>query len=108
MSKPGDPGGGQPPAVNGTPSPQPTTTPERSGGSARKRRTYQEIVQHEIAHRNIIEIKLVKIREITGSEVTTPKNLTTEETGELLFDIIKVNPADCEKVALYTGMTQKK
>ena len=94
-----DPGEGKtPPGSHGTPTLPPTTTPGRPGGSRRKLRTYQEIVQHEIANRNIIEIKLVKIREIIGTEVSTPKNLSTEETGELIFDIIKVDPAHCEGI----------
>ena len=61
-----------------------------SGGPANMR-SFAEIMEQEKKNRNILEIKTIKIR----SEEASPPDLKAEDIGELLFDILKVNPADC-------------
>ena len=54
-------------------------------------RSFAEIMSQEKKNRNILEIKTVKNK----SEEAPPPDLKAEDIGELLFDILKVNPADC-------------
>ena len=54
-------------------------------------RSFAEIMEQEKKNRNILEIKTFKIK----SEEASPPDLKAEDIGELLFDILKVNPTDC-------------
>ena len=69
-----------------------------SGGPANMR-SFAEIMEQEKKNRNILEIKTIKIR----SEEASPPDLKAEDIGELLFDILKVNPADCLAYDYNTG-----
>ena len=45
----------------------------------------------------------MKIPELIDGEMVPPKPLTVEDIGQLIFDIIKIDPATCEGVNLFTG-----
>ena len=62
-------------------------------------RSFAEIMEQEKRNRNILEIKTVKTR----SEEAPPPDLKAEDIGELLFDILHVNPADCLAYDYNTG-----
>ena len=62
-------------------------------------RSFAEIMSQEKKNRNILEIKTVKNK----SEEAPPPDLKAEDIGELLFDILKVNPADCLAYDYNTG-----
>ena len=65
-------------------------------------RSFQQILQDEQTNRNILEVKIRKItKEVEGGQVKPP-NLTLEQVGDLIFDEIKVDPAECTGVALIT------
>ena len=62
-------------------------------------RSFAEIMSQEKKNRNILEIKTIKNK----SEEAPPPDLKAEDIGELLFDILKVNPADCLAYDYNTG-----
>ena len=62
-------------------------------------RSFAEIMEQEKRNRNILEIKTVKTR----SEEAPPPDLKAEDIGELLFDILHVNHADCLAYDYNTG-----
>jgi hypothetical protein len=70
-----------------------------SGGINMKTRTFAQIIQDEKNQRNILEIQLNKI--VTNN--TDPKSLTYEDIGELLFDVLEINPDDCISFNFNTG-----
>ena len=77
-------------------SPPPQPTPSQT------LRSFQQILEDEKANRNILEVKLRKIVKQIEGEPVKPANLTLEQVGELIFDVIGVNPSDCAGVALTT------
>ena len=62
-----------------------------SSGGPTNMRSFAEIMEQEKKNRNILEIKTIKNK----SEEASPPDLKAEDIGELLFDILKVNPTDC-------------
>ena len=64
-----------------------------------KTRTFAQIIQDEKNQRNIIEIQLNRI--VTND--SDPKSLTYEDIGELLFDVLQINPDDCISFNFNTG-----
>lgn len=97
-------------------SPQPTTlpvpdqrtaTPAWAGGSVTggiTTRSFAQILEDEKKDRNILEIQLNcnTITSESGSQ-SKAKNLTYEDIGELLFDILEINPEDCISFNFNTG-----
>ena len=68
-------------------------------GGNMKTRTFAQIIQDEKNQRNIIEIQLNRI--VTND--SDPKSLTYEDIGELLFDVLQINPDDCISFNFNTG-----
>ena len=63
-------------------------------GAASKMRSFEEIVADAKANRNILEIHLKK--NINDESPTSkPPNLTYDQLGELLFDILKIKSDEC-------------
>ena len=61
------------------------------GGASLNNRTFEQIIEEEKKTRNIIEIHLTR----NPAEGTQPRALTFDDLGELIFDVIKINPDDC-------------
>ena len=95
MSDVDDPGGGSD-RVNGSVSALPATSLWAEGGkstnAAIKMRSFEEIIADAKANRNILEIHLKKN---LHNETTKPANLTYDQLGELLFDILKIDSNQC-------------
>ena len=108
-SSPNDPGGGDNGLIR---NPQHTVLLDRrtvtsawAGGGVTGRniltRTFAQIIDDEKKQRNILEIQLNRnINQTTGS---SPKNLTYEDIGELLFDILEIQPEECISFNFNTG-----
>ena len=75
-----------------------------SGGSLNCR-SFEQIIEDERKNRNIIEIKLVKT---SDDQIYTAKNLTHDDLGELLFDVLKISPSDCIGIDYNTGRQEIK
>ena len=101
MSVPPDKSGGQPP---------PDTTPEPTGtlsttsawaeggvnGQEVRMRSFAEILASETSQRNILEIHLTRAED-------KAKNLNFDDLGELIFDVLNINPTDCSGFNYSTG-----
>ena len=108
--KPPDEGGGD--TVDGQHQPtsqpaQPTLDPVWTGhgvtgGTTALQRPFAQIIADETSTRNIIQLHLRRINP-TEPNVPQPKNLTFEDLGEFLFDILKINPEDCLGLDFSTG-----
>ena len=61
-------------------------------GGMNSGRTFQQIIEDEKKKRNILEIKLQKLKLITDSEgdENYARSLTYDDLGELIFDVIKI------------------
>ena len=59
-------------------------------------RPFNQIIEQELKNRNILEIHLRKT-------TTNPKNITFDELGDFIFDVLKVNPTDCIGFDYTTG-----
>ena len=68
----------------------------RASGATKNMRNFVEIIEQEKSSRNILEIHLTKT-------ATKPKNLTFDDLGELVFDILKIKPDDCFGFDFTTG-----
>ena len=94
-----DPGGGLN-DVKSTPSFNSTTSAWVGGGGGAlkppRQRSFAEIMAEQKTNRNILEIVLKRIhsRDSDGN-VITPKNLTYDDLGTFLFDILKLKAEDC-------------
>ena len=85
----------KPRGINGNiPSNSPTNNEDK------KMRSFAEIIAEETANRNILVIKLTKITDENGAKAP---NLSMEDVGELMFDMMKLAAADCKSVALHTS-----
>ena len=75
-----------------------------AAGHPRKQRSFAEIMSDQMKNRNILELIMAKI-EKTDSEgkVYKHKNLTFDEIGAFLFDILKISPSDCLRFNYTTG-----
>ena len=69
------------------------------GGASLNNRTFEQIIEDEKKTRNIIEIHLTR----NPAEETQPRALTFDDLGELIFDVIKINPDDCVTFDYNTG-----
>ena len=59
-------------------------------------RSFAQIIEDEKKDRNILEIQLNRNNVMnTDGSTGKAKNITYEDLGELLFDILKINPEDC-------------
>ena len=94
MSRPPDWGGGLPPGHNpGNSSATSAWAVGRGVVNEVKMRSFAEIIAADKSLRNILDIHIVKI---VSTENTEPKkNLTFDDLGELIFDILSINPDDC-------------
>ena len=63
-------------------------------------RNFAKIMEDEKKQRNVLELKVTKIRPESGPN---PANLTHEDLGELLFDILQVPIKDCLAFDYNTG-----
>ena len=72
-------------------------------------RSFAQILEQEKKDRNILELRINKIR--TDEAVPPPlnsNNMLAEDVGELLFDILKLNPAHCLAYDYNTGRNDTK
>ena len=63
-------------------------------------RNFAKIMEDEKKQRNVLELKVTKIRPESGPN---PANLTYEDLGELLFDVLHVPIKDCLAFDYNTG-----
>ena len=74
-----------------------STTPATVGGGVKnpnvRLRSFAEIIATEKSNRNILEIKLKKIA--TDDENVKVKPLSFDNLGELVFDVLSIDPAQC-------------
>ena len=104
--------GGKPPDPNKLPT-DPTVLPDQisrnsawaeSGvsGGITIGRSFQQIIEDEKKQRNIVELKLQKLK-LNSESDEYARSLTFDDLGELIFDIIKIDPADCVAFDYNTG-----
>ena len=74
------------------------------GGNNYNMRDFSTILEQEKYSRNILEIKIVKIT-TTDSEgaIHKPKHLTFDDLGELIFDVLQIDPEHCLTFDYNTG-----
>ena len=65
-------------------------------------RTFEQIIDEEKKTRNIIEIHLTR-NSTEEPQENQPRGLTFDDLGELIFDVIKINPDDCISFDYNTG-----
>ena len=65
-------------------------------------RSFEEIVAEEKKDRNILTVRLSKVVKIVNGKEEKAKNLTMEDMGEFLFDIVKLKVQDCAGLSLST------
>ena len=55
-------------------------------------------------NRNILEIILTKIEKVDkDGKIFKHKNLTFDEIGTFIFDVLKISPSDCMRFNYTTG-----
>ena len=65
-------------------------------GQSRKQRSFAEIMADQKQKRNIMEIIFTKIERVNNEgKVTRHRNLTFDEIGTFLFDVLKISPTEC-------------
>ena len=82
---------------------------KNSSGGPKNMRSFAQILEQEKKDRNILELRINKIR--TDEAVPQPlnsNNMSAEDVGELLFDILKLNPAHCLAYDYNTGRNDTK
>ena len=72
------------------------------GGTIMNNRTFEQIIDEEKKTRNIIEIHLTR-NSTEEPQENQPRGLTFDDLGELIFDVIKINPDDCISFDYNTG-----
>ena len=65
------------------------------GKNSTAQRNFAKIIEDEKSNRNILEIQLVKIVTENEGVISKPRPLTYDDLGELLFDILKIDPSHC-------------
>ena len=108
MSKPPDKGGGRPPPVipgtrNGSLSTTSAWAGGRGDGQEVRMRSFAEILAAESTQRNILEIHLIRINNDQNDAQSTGRNLNFDDLGELIFDVLNINPDDCLGFNYSTG-----
>ena len=98
---------GQPPPGGGQHSqPHPAMTPDMSRGGTtlpRRMRSFEEIMNEAKQNRNILVVTVTKIVKFENGKEERPANLSMEDVGTLLFDIIKLDVKDALGVSLTTN-----
>ena len=74
-----------------------------SCSSSVRMRSFEEIMADASSNRNILEIIIKKSFHESDSTVVKPPNLTFDQLGELLFDVLKIKSNDCLRVNLTTS-----
>ena len=85
---------------------QQAVTPTEVGdslGGVRKMRTFQEILAEANETRNILEIKLSKLKVENEGVMGKAKNILYKDISILIFDEIGIKPENCVGVALSTA-----
>ena len=77
-------------------------------GGVPNSRTYQQIIAEEKQNRNIIEFQIVKSAPTGSNEEHFARSLTYDELGELIFDVMKIDPSDCITFDYNTGRNDTK
>ena len=73
-------------------------------GSPRKQRSFAEIIAEQKSSRNILVINLTKQQFTdTDGNISKPRNITFDEIGTFIFDILKIPVADCLRFNYITG-----
>ena len=73
-------------------------------GQPRKQRSFAEIISEQKKNRNILEFILTKIQTIDkAGKPHTHKNLTFDEIGTFIFDIVKIKPTECLRFNYTSG-----
>ena len=74
-------------------------------GLARKQRSFAEIISEERRNRNILEITLTKMTttDPATGRTHTRKNLSFDEIGAFLFEVLKIKPSDCLRFNYTSG-----
>ena len=69
---------------------------KNSSGGHSNMRSFAQILEQEKKDRNILELKINKIwTEEAPPPTFNSNNMSAEDIGELLFDILKLNPSHC-------------
>ena len=78
-----------------------------SSGGPTNMRSFAQILEQEKKDRNILELRINKIR---TDEALPPTftNMSAEEIGELLFDVLHLNPSHCLAYDYNTGRNDTK
>ena len=73
-------------------------------GKPLKQRSFAEIISEQKSSRNILEIRLTK-NQVTDSDgnVTKPKNISFDELGAFIFDVLKIPAKDCLRYNFITA-----
>ena len=97
-----------------TTSPVNASTFKEKGSSSgqplkKKNRTFAEIISDDLRDRNIIEIIFTKIAQINSDrESVAPKQLSIEDQGEFIFDVLKIEDKSIKGVNLFTNKKDTK
>ena len=65
-------------------------------------KTFEEIINEEKKNRNMLIVKMTKIVKFVNGKEERPMNLTTEDLGEFLFDVVKLKVEHCAGLSLTT------
>ena len=66
-------------------------------------RTFAQIIEEEKLNRNIIEIHITKQTSKEEEEKNSSRGITFDDLGELIFDVVKIDPNDCLAFDYNTG-----
>ena len=78
------------------------------GGATENNRTFSQIIEEEKLNRNILEITLSRQNTEEVSQNNYQRRLTFDDIGDLIFDIIKIDPKDCLAFDYNTGRNDLK
>ena len=84
-----------------------STTPVKTGGgdgsTEVRMRSFAEILATERKNRNILEINLVNLSKTENNAAARNKGLTFDDLGELVFDVLNIDPSLCLGFNFSTG-----
>ena len=66
-------------------------------------RSFAQILEDEKKNRNILEINIQKNKPVDEQESSKIKPLNFDDLGELIFDLLKIDPNDCLGFDYNTG-----
>ena len=90
------PGGGGARHANNTVPDQRAATLAWAEGSVTGGRSFAKIIEDEQRDRNIIELQMNRLSvEDEHGNMNKVKQLTFEDLGEFLFDVLEIKPEDC-------------